>query len=57
MFGLFKKDPVKKLEKERNRVLADAMEAQRSGDLKTYGELTERAEALADQIAELRNQQ
>jgi hypothetical protein len=36
MFGLFKKDPAKKLQEKRSRLLKEAMEIQRSGDLKLY---------------------
>ncbi|MFN7491199.1 MAG: DUF6435 family protein, partial [Chryseotalea sp.] len=34
MFGLFKSDPVKNLEKQRAKLLEEAMQIQRSGDLK-----------------------
>ena len=33
MFGLFKKDPKKALEKERAALLEQAMKAQRNGDI------------------------
>ncbi len=36
MFGLFKKDPVKKLKDKRRKLLEEAMRIQRSGDLKLY---------------------
>ena len=45
MFGLFKKDPRKKLDKEYKSLLEQGMHAQRSGDIRKYSELTELAEA------------
>ena len=45
MFGLFKKDPIKKLEKEYLVLMEKAMEIQRSGDLKHYARLIEESEA------------
>jgi len=36
MFGLFKKDPVKQLQKEYKKKSEKAMQVQRSGDLRAY---------------------
>ena len=36
MFSIFKKDPLKKLETQRAKLLEEAMHIQRSGDLKLY---------------------
>ncbi len=55
MFGLFKKDPVKKLEKEYEVLMAKAMEIQRSGDLKHYARLIEESENIQMKIHELKN--
>lgn len=55
MFGLFKKDPVKKLEKEYQLLTAKAMEIQRSGDLKHYARLIEESETIQMKIQELKN--
>ena len=55
MFGLFKKDPVKKLEKEYEVLMAKAMEIQRSGDLKHYARLIEESETIQIKIQELKN--
>jgi hypothetical protein len=55
MFGLFKKDPVKKLEKEYQVLMAKAMEIQRSGDLKHYARLIEESESIQMKIQELKN--
>lgn len=56
MFGLFKKDPVKKLEKEYQELMAKAMEIQRTGDLKHYARLIEESEAIQMKIQELKNE-
>ena len=45
MFGLFKSDPKKKLDEQYKTLLEQAMQAQRSGDIRKYSELTELAEA------------
>jgi hypothetical protein len=44
MFGFFKADPKKKLDKEYKTLLEQAMQAQRNGDIRKYSELTELAE-------------
>ena len=46
MFGLFKTDPVKKMRKEYNAKLEQAMQAQRNGDIRSYSMLTAEADAL-----------
>ena len=53
MFGLFKADPKKKLDKEYKALLEQAMQAQRSGDIRTYSELTELAEAKKKELDQL----
>lgn len=53
MFGFFKKDPVKKLQKEYENLMAEAMQIQRSGDLKLYAKKIEAAEAIQNKIEEL----
>ena len=55
MFGMFKKDPVKKLEKEYSRLLEDAMALQRGGDIKGYATKSAEAEAVMDKIIALRD--
>ena len=54
MFGLFKKDPIKKLEKEYLDLMTKAMEVQRSGDLRHYARLIEESEAIQSKILELK---
>lgn len=46
MFGFLRGDPRKKLQKEYEKKLTEAMHAQRNGDIRTYSMLTEQADAL-----------
>ena len=55
MFGLFKKDPIKKLEKQYLELMTQAMEVQRTGDLRHYARLIEESEALQTKIQALKN--
>ncbi len=52
MFGLFKKDPAKELEKQYRKLMEEAMHIQRSGDLRAYAEKIAEAEAVAKKIEE-----
>ncbi len=54
MFGLFKKDPIKKMEKRYYAMLEEARDVQRSGDIKGYARLMGEAEELAKQIEALK---
>lgn len=53
MFGLFKKDPKARLDREYKALLEKAMQAQRSGDIRGYSELTEQAEAKRKAMEQL----
>ncbi len=53
MFGLFKKNPTKELEKQHKRLMEEAVAVQRSGDLRAYAEKISEAEKLMDKIVEL----
>lgn len=53
MFGLFKKDPTKALEKKHAALLEEAMRIQRSGDLKAYALKIEEAKKVEDEIDRL----
>ena len=55
MFGLFKKDPTKKLEKEYERLMERARDMQRSGDLRAYAVLIEESETILSKIEALKN--
>ncbi len=56
MFGLFKKDPVKKLEKEYLKLMEEAMRIQRSGDIVAYSAKVAEAEAIQEQIEKLQSE-
>jgi len=53
MFSLFKKSPLAKLKKQYSHTLEQAMEAQRKGDIRLYAELSEKAQAILEQVTEL----
>lgn len=53
MFGFLKSDPTKKLRKQYDIKLEQAMLAQRKGDIKTYSMLTAEAESLWAEIEKL----
>jgi len=53
MFGFFKKDPVKKLQKEYLQLMEKARDIQRSGDVKKASLVYEEAETIAIKIEEL----
>lgn len=55
MFGLFKKDPTKKLEKEYEQLMEKARNVQRSGDLRAYAVLVEESEAILNKIDAIKN--
>ena len=46
MFGLFKKDPLKKLQKEYEAKLEKAMHMQRNGKIREYSFLSSEAEDI-----------
>ena len=53
MFGLFKKDPVKKLRQQYDAKAEQAMLAQRKGDMRLFADLTAEAEELWAQYQQL----
>lgn len=55
MFSLFKRDPIKKLNKAYALKLEQAMLAQRNGDIKSYSMLTAEAEKIREEIEALEN--
>lgn len=57
MFGLFKKDPVKKLRLQYHAKLEEAMQMQRNGKIREYSFLTAEAEALREQMEAAEKQQ
>lgn len=56
MFSLFKRDPVKKLNKQYEAKLEQAMRAQRSGDIRSYAMITKEADDIAKQISKITQQ-
>ncbi|WP_035516358.1 DUF6435 family protein [Pseudohaliea rubra] len=56
MLGLFRKNPVKKLQQEHEALLTKAFQAQRNGDIRLYSTLTAEAEALRTKIETLKNE-
>lgn len=57
MFGIFKKDPVRKLKQEHSALSTRAFEAQRNGDIRSYSALTAEAEAIKEKIEVLQAQE
>ena len=55
MFSLFKSDPTSKLRKQYEKILEQAMQAQRNGDIKSYSLLTEEAEKIRAEIESASN--
>jgi len=54
MFGLFKEDPAKALEKKYRAMLEEAMQLQRKGDIKGYAAKMAASESLANELAILK---
>ncbi|GGD69325.1 DUF6435 family protein [Lacimicrobium alkaliphilum] len=52
MFNIFRRDPNKKLRKQYDTRLEQAMQAQRRGDIKSFAMLTDEAEKLWQQLQE-----
>ncbi|MBY0434447.1 MAG: Lacal_2735 family protein [Cyclobacteriaceae bacterium] len=55
MFNFLKKDPVKELEKQRKKLLEEAMYVQRSGDLRLYAEKMVIIDKLEKQLEALQS--
>lgn len=53
MFGFFKKDPKKALEQQYRKLMEEAMQIQRTGDLRAYADKIAEAEEIAKQIEAL----
>ncbi len=53
VFSIFKKDPIKKLDKLYESKLEEAMHAQRNGDIKSYAMITAEAEKIKVRIIAL----
>ena len=55
MFGLFKKDPAVKLEKEYKSKLTEAMNAQRNGNIEEYARLSSEADSLLQKLNKIKS--
>jgi hypothetical protein len=53
MFNFLKKDPVKKLKTEHDKLSTQAFHAQRNGDIKLYSELSFKAQEIQKQIDQI----
>lgn len=53
MFGFLKSDPVKKLQKEYEKISEQAMQAQRNGNIELFAELSQKAEEIGKEIDRL----
>jgi len=53
VFGLFRRSPVKQMQKHHALLLTRAFQAQRNGDIRQYSLLTAEAEALREKIENL----
>ena len=54
MFSFLKSDPIKKLQKQYDAKLEQAMKAQRNGDIRSYSEITAEAEKIYHDIQRLK---
>ncbi|MAT14786.1 MAG: hypothetical protein CMJ46_05885 [Planctomyces sp.] len=50
MFGLFKKNPLKKLKQDYGQCLQQARDLQRNGDIKGFADMSAKAEEILQQI-------
>lgn len=56
MFGLFSKNPIKKLNEKYNDLLKKAVDAQRNGNIELYASLTAQANETLKEIEKLENE-
>ena len=54
MFGFLKANPEKKLQEKYEKLLLEAMQFQRKGDIKSYSMITAEAEAVKEELDKLR---
>ncbi|MEY4106773.1 MAG: hypothetical protein RL181_1115 [Bacteroidota bacterium] len=53
MFNFFKKDPIAELSKQYEKLMQEAMQLQRKGDIKGYAAKVAEAEAIQDRIEQM----
>lgn len=56
MFGMFKKNPLKQWQKDREALLGQAFQAQRNGNIRLYSTITAQAEVLREKIEAFESQ-
>lgn len=56
MFGFLKPDPARKLRKQYDAKLDQALQAQRNGNIRGYADLTAEAQAIWKELEPLENQ-
>lgn len=57
MFGLFKKNEIKSLEKKYAAILKNATNAQRNGDMALFAKLSKEADNLLKEIQKIESKQ
>lgn len=53
MFGIFKQDPSKKLQKEYESVMKKAVEAQRNGKMELFANLSAKADQIDKELSKI----
>ena len=56
MFWIFKKDPIKTMQKKYETLLEEAMNAQRNGKIEEYSELSFESEKLYKEIQRMKEE-
>ena len=55
MISLFRNNPIKKLSRQYKKLMKEARDIQRSGDLKLYAQKINEAEEIAEQIQAMKS--
>lgn len=53
MFGFLKGDPIKKLQKEYEKISEQAMHAQRNGNIELFAKLSQQADEIGKEIDQI----
>ena len=56
MFGLFRKDPIKQLQKKIQKKYVESVQLQRNGKLRDYGSLMKEIENLEQELSRLQEE-
>ena len=57
MFGFFKTDPIKKIQKEIKKKFAQSVDLQRNGKIQEYGEIMKEIQDLEEELERLRSKE